>query len=457
CKIFFNFQRNFLVFFFQFLKQEFLGGTIRTNEYMRKIRNYERTMNDKERRLLYKEHRRRVQNAKSVVNSQAPKPKQSEEPRELTFFDLMKALYNRGNRRTFTSSPIHARSNTNVSKFRCLSCRRVNRTNNREKSNLSLMVNFSSHTSEKVPKKADTHSSRKRNPYAIPQHVLQRYDHLQFLDTSLLRKLLRPKIFLDLEVREERPLGRVIIQLFTEACPEIVMQFVRMCSMGNPNRFHFTRLFPPLWLEGELLLDDSNALTIPNIEHDPNAINHGSAAGILSFPSRYLRGSKYRFISFTPADVLNGKRIAFGRIRRGQNVLDILQGFDVTRNGRPVKDVVVTSCGLLIAMDLKSGTLLMPPTVTNSSCSHPRYTAHNFIQQVGIVETIEAALILSLTLGVIGANSLVICVINNTRYSTHIHQQFIASFTPLLAIRRDILPNTEEEEEEEEEEEDLNI
>ncbi|XP_037883365.1 5-hydroxytryptamine receptor 1D isoform X2 [Glossina fuscipes] len=74
-------------------------------------------------------------------------------------------------------------------------------------------------------------------------------------------------------------------------------------------------------------------------------------------------------------------------------------------------------------MDLKSGTLLMPPTVTNSSCSHPRYATHNFIQQVGIVETIEAALILSLTLGVIGANSLVICVINNTRYSVYIHQQ----------------------------------
>uniref|UniRef100_A0A1A9WXJ0 G-protein coupled receptors family 1 profile domain-containing protein n=1 Tax=Glossina brevipalpis TaxID=37001 RepID=A0A1A9WXJ0_9MUSC len=74
-------------------------------------------------------------------------------------------------------------------------------------------------------------------------------------------------------------------------------------------------------------------------------------------------------------------------------------------------------------MDLKSGTLLMPPTVTNSSCSHPRYTAHNFVQHVGVVETIEAALILILTLGVIGANTLVICVINNTRYSAYIHQQ----------------------------------
>lgn len=75
------------------------------------------------------------------------------------------------------------------------------------------------------------------------------------------------------------------------------------------------------------------------------------------------------------------------------------------------------------AMDLKAGGLLVPPTVKNSSCSHPRYTSHNFIAHIGIAETIEAVLILILTLGVIGANALVIFVINNRRYSPYIHQQ----------------------------------
>lgn len=75
------------------------------------------------------------------------------------------------------------------------------------------------------------------------------------------------------------------------------------------------------------------------------------------------------------------------------------------------------------AMDLKAGGLLVPPTVKNSSCSHPRYTSHNFIVHIGIAETIEAVLILILTLGVIGANTLVIFVINNRRYSPYIHQQ----------------------------------
>lgn len=84
-------------------------------------------------------------------------------------------------------------------------------------------------------------------------------------------------------------------------------------------------------------------------------------------------------------------------------------------------------------MDLKSGSLLVPPTVKNSSCSHPRYSGtHNFIQNIGITETIEALLILILTLGVIGANALVIFVINNRRYATFIHQQVSKCFnTPL--------------------------
>lgn len=81
-----------------------------------------------------------------------------------------------------------------------------------------------------------------------------------------------------------------------------------------------------------------------------------------------------------------------------------------------------------LAMDLKTGTLLVPPTVKNSSCSHPRYTTHNFIVHIGIAETIEAFLIVVLTLGVIGANALVIFVINNRRYSPYIHMQVCKSY-----------------------------
>ncbi|XP_013118122.2 peptidyl-prolyl cis-trans isomerase G [Stomoxys calcitrans] len=168
----------------------------------------------------------------------------------------------------------------------------------------------------------------------------------------MLVRLLRPRIFLDLRVGTGQPLGRLTVQLLTEACPEIVTQFVCTCWSHQGENFKFTRLQTHVWLEGELHLSDKNAVTQPNnLEHDPMALNHGTAGGILSFPSRYLRGSKFRFISFAisfqPIDVLNGKRIAFGKIRHGQHVLEQLQNFKLAHNGKPVNEVIVVSCGVL--------------------------------------------------------------------------------------------------------------
>lgn len=73
------------------------------------------------------------------------------------------------------------------------------------------------------------------------------------------------------------------------------------------------------------------------------------------------------------------------------------------------------------AMDSKA-TLLVPPNVKNVSCSHPRYTG-SLIYYIGPFDAIQALLILMLTVGIIGANLLVIFVINHRRYSPYIHPQ----------------------------------
>uniref|UniRef100_W8C0K2 Peptidyl-prolyl cis-trans isomerase A n=1 Tax=Ceratitis capitata TaxID=7213 RepID=W8C0K2_CERCA len=184
----------------------------------------------------------------------------------------------------------------------------------------------------------------------IPLHVLKRYQDITVTnDESMLRRLLRPRVFFDLEVKGIRPLGRIVIQLFTEACPEVVLEFVRMCTTEKGERMSFTRLFPPMWLEGELALTDNKTLTAHNIEHDTNVLDHGCGAGVLSFPSRYVRGSKRRFLSFSisfkPLKVLNGKRIAFGRVKRGFWILDAVQDYG-TNSGKPQREIIVTGCGI---------------------------------------------------------------------------------------------------------------
>ncbi|XP_023298417.2 probable inactive peptidyl-prolyl cis-trans isomerase-like 6 [Lucilia cuprina] len=278
-------------------------------------------MNEEERQQNYRQHRLRVKQATSQVNSQAPRPKPTDaKSRNNNFIELMRYLTepNKGsmNNKTFTKALTYYDNQIG--------------------------------DNNKYPLQ-----ETKTKNYSIPFHVWQRYDHLNITKNSkLLEKLLRPNIFLDLQTSKEKPLGRLVIQLFTEACPEVVLQFVRTCLSKQHNRFIITRLLFPLWLEAELLLfDDKNALTSNNIEHDPMVINHGTSSGILSFPSRYLHGSKLRFItftvSFTPIDVLNGKRIAFGIIRCGQNVLESLQSFEVTRSGKPCRNIAVSACGVV--------------------------------------------------------------------------------------------------------------
>lgn len=74
------------------------------------------------------------------------------------------------------------------------------------------------------------------------------------------------------------------------------------------------------------------------------------------------------------------------------------------------------------SMDLKTGTYLIAPNLRNISCSHPRYT-QSLIYYVGPFDVLQALVILMLTIGIIGANLVLIAVINHRRYSPYIHPQ----------------------------------
>lgn len=72
------------------------------------------------------------------------------------------------------------------------------------------------------------------------------------------------------------------------------------------------------------------------------------------------------------------------------------------------------------AMDLKPGTYLIAPNIKNVSCTHPRYI-HPLYHYIGPFDVVQALIILSITIGIIGANLMLIFVINHRRYSPYIH------------------------------------
>lgn len=71
-------------------------------------------------------------------------------------------------------------------------------------------------------------------------------------------------------------------------------------------------------------------------------------------------------------------------------------------------------------MDLKPGAYLTPPNIKNVSCTHPRYIQPLYYY-IGPFDVVQALVILSITIGIIGANLMLIFVINHRRYSPYIH------------------------------------
>ncbi|XP_054257910.1 trace amine-associated receptor 9 [Macrosteles quadrilineatus] len=65
--------------------------------------------------------------------------------------------------------------------------------------------------------------------------------------------------------------------------------------------------------------------------------------------------------------------------------------------------------------------LLVPPSLHNSSCTHPRYGPVGPTASLGGL--VQGTIILTLFVGIIIANMLVIIVINSRRYSKYIHAQ----------------------------------
>ncbi|XP_062132705.1 uncharacterized protein LOC133843262 [Drosophila sulfurigaster albostrigata] len=303
-----------------------------------------------EQRDLYRQHRDRLANIKGKVNTCLPPPKMKSSEgngMELSYMEMLTALYRKSNNtlRTFTKSP----DRLAAGRWRNAS---VAREKERKQQERNMKFNPGGNLFDPAMGKSH-HKVKmiKAFSYEVPMHVLHRYEDLMNIcDVSVLCKLLRPQIYIDVEVLGTQIRGRLAIQLFTEACPQVVLEFMRICSNQSNHCISFTRNFAPIWLEGCIALDPDRNLDMNNIEHDFEVLNHGVDAGILSFPCRYVRGNARTALTFTisykPLSILNGKRVAFGKVRKGLQLLEKIQ--DATAHlAKNNQLVAIKSCGVL--------------------------------------------------------------------------------------------------------------
>ena len=187
--------------------------------------------------------------------------------------------------------------------------------------------------------------------FEVPWNILDKYRNAVDIprDKVQLKQLLRPKIFFDMELKNIRPLGRFVMQLFTEACPEVVMQFVRNCHQHSNQNMKIKYIFPDLWMSALMKLDRTDDTARP-IEYDMRALHHESAEGIMSFSKKYLNGfsrDQISFsISFRPLKVMDNRRVAFGKLIAGLQRFQVMQSY-ANRKGRLTNKIVVTKIGFI--------------------------------------------------------------------------------------------------------------
>ena len=135
----------------------------------------------------------------------------------------------------------------------------------------------------------------------------------------------------------ETSLGNITVELFPDRAPTHVRQFLRLAASGVYDGTSFHRVVPGFVIQGGYLqtrqgpLDERQQGYVRTLEPEFNATKH--ERGILSMArgAEAASATTSFFIVLAPADSLDGKYTAFGRVVAGMDVIDKIEVAE--RNG----------------------------------------------------------------------------------------------------------------------------
>ncbi|NXT76680.1 PPIL6 protein, partial [Zapornia atra] len=166
-------------------------------------------------------------------------------------------------------------------------------------------------------------------------------------------------VFVYLEIAiGEQPVGRLLFELFSDACPRTCENFRALCTGGAKSRCDgreltyrnslFHRLVRNGWIQGgDIITGEGNrgeSIYGPTFEDESFSIRH-KGRGVLGMANkgRHSNGSQF-YITFQPTPYLDKKYVAFGQLIEGTEVLQRLEAVP-TYNERPTVDCKITNCG----------------------------------------------------------------------------------------------------------------
>ncbi|KFW68754.1 Peptidyl-prolyl cis-trans isomerase-like 6, partial [Pygoscelis adeliae] len=167
-------------------------------------------------------------------------------------------------------------------------------------------------------------------------------------------------VFVYLEIAiEEQPIGRLLFELFSDACPRTCENFRALCAGGvtsprdgreltyKNSLFH--RLVKNGWIQGGDIItgkgDGGESIYGPTFEENKYLRYLKRGRGVLGMANkgRHSNGSQF-YITLQPAPYLDKKYVAFGQLIEGTEVLQRLEAVP-TYNERPTVDCKIINCG----------------------------------------------------------------------------------------------------------------
>jgi len=160
-------------------------------------------------------------------------------------------------------------------------------------------------------------------------------------DGALVGKMALQCVSLETEV------GRIEIEMLAEAAPETVRNFLNLASTGMFTTTTFSRVVKGFVIQGGNLATSLNitpALAMRSkrtILDEPNAVKHERGIVSMARPDTPNQATSNFFILVDDAPQLDGKFAAFGRVKNGMEVVDVINK-SPAEDEKPVKPVRIT-------------------------------------------------------------------------------------------------------------------
>ncbi|ELP92773.1 41 kDa peptidyl-prolyl cis-trans isomerase, putative [Entamoeba invadens IP1] len=165
----------------------------------------------------------------------------------------------------------------------------------------------------------------------------------------------RPQVFFDITIGGEKA-GRIEMELYSDIVPKTAENFRCLCTgeKGKDLTYKgcgFHRVIKDFMIQGGDFTkhNGTGGKSIYGAKFaDENFIVKHTKKGLLSMANAGpgTNGSQF-FITTAVTDWLNGKHVVFGEVKKGYDVVQMIENSKTGRNDKPVKEVVIADCGQL--------------------------------------------------------------------------------------------------------------